>query len=70
MQSCDQLSDREWDVLRFLTEGMSNREIAASLCIALTTVETHITHIYRKLDISRRSQAVRWCMFQQGNQIK
>ncbi|MGB3715367.1 MAG: LuxR C-terminal-related transcriptional regulator [Candidatus Promineifilaceae bacterium] len=52
------LSAREVEVLDCLTEGRSNREIAQRLTISLTTVKTHTRNIYRKLDVSSRTQAV------------
>ncbi|MBN1579794.1 MAG: helix-turn-helix transcriptional regulator [Anaerolineae bacterium] len=52
------LSERERDVLRLIADGLSNREIAERLFVALSTVKTHINHIYRKLDVSKRIQAV------------
>ncbi|GAB4543486.1 MAG: LuxR C-terminal-related transcriptional regulator [Anaerolineae bacterium] len=52
------LSERELEVLRLMAAGLTNREIADELVIALSTVKTHINNIYRKLDVSRRTQAV------------
>jgi LuxR family maltose regulon positive regulatory protein len=52
------LSSRELEVLGLIAAGLSNREIADQLVIALSTVKTHVNHIYRKLDVSRRTQAV------------
>jgi LuxR family maltose regulon positive regulatory protein len=54
----DPLSERELEVLRLIADGLSNREIAERLFIALSTVKTHVNHIYRKLDVSKRIQAV------------
>jgi LuxR family maltose regulon positive regulatory protein len=52
------LSEREMEVLRLIAAGLSNREIADTLVIALSTVKTHVNNIYRKLDVSKRTQAV------------
>ena len=52
------LSDRELDVLKEITIGASNKEIAESLCISLATVKTHIINIYSKLQVSNRVEAV------------
>jgi LuxR family maltose regulon positive regulatory protein len=52
------LSERELEVLRLVAEGLSNREIAERLIVAVSTVKTHINHIYRKLGVSKRTQAV------------
>jgi LuxR family maltose regulon positive regulatory protein len=52
------LSQRELTVLRYLASRMSNREIASELYISLNTLKTHVKSIYRKLDVSSRSEAV------------
>ena len=52
------LSEREMDVLRLIVAGLSNPEIAEELVIAVSTVKSHINHIYGKLGVSRRTQAV------------
>ena len=52
-----QLSPREEDVLREITRGASNKEIARTLDIAETTVKIHVQHILRKLGLSSRVQA-------------
>ncbi|MCP4543187.1 MAG: tetratricopeptide repeat protein [Chloroflexi bacterium] len=54
----DPLSERELEVLRLIAIGLSNREIAGRLVVAVSTVKTHINNIYRKLDVSKRTQAV------------
>jgi LuxR family maltose regulon positive regulatory protein len=53
------LSDRELAVLRFLPTMMSNTEIAAEMFVSVNTVKTHLKHIYRKLDVTDRRDAVR-----------
>jgi LuxR family maltose regulon positive regulatory protein len=52
------LSERELEVLKLLAEGLSNREIASRLVVAETTVKKHITHIFDKLDVTSRTQAL------------
>lgn len=52
------LSERELDVLLELTNGLSNQEIADKLFVSLNTVKTHISNIYLKLHVKRRTQAV------------
>lgn len=54
----DPLTERELDVLRLLSEGRSNRQIAATLVIALGTVKTHVHNICTKLNASNRGEAV------------
>jgi LuxR family transcriptional regulator, maltose regulon positive regulatory protein len=53
------LSDRELTVLRFLPTLMSNAEIASEMFVSVNTVKTHLKHIYRKLGVSERRDAVR-----------
>jgi LuxR family maltose regulon positive regulatory protein len=52
------LTERELEVLRLIAGGLSNREIARELVVAVSTVKTHINHIYGKLDVKNRTQAV------------
>lgn len=51
------LSAREMEVLHYVTEGMSNKEIAMSLGISHQTVKNHVTSILRKLGVEDRTQA-------------
>jgi LuxR family transcriptional regulator, maltose regulon positive regulatory protein len=53
------LSAREGEVLRFLPTMMSNSDIASELFVSVNTVKTHVKSIYRKLDVTRRQDAVR-----------
>lgn len=52
------LTDRENQILNLIADGLTNREISGSLSISESTVENHIHHIYEKLGVSRRAQAV------------
>lgn len=52
------LSRREIEVVRLLARGDSNKEIARRLGVSLSTVKTHLSHIYEKLDVHSRTQAV------------
>lgn len=52
------LTERELEVLRLLSEGLTNTAIAEELVIAQSTVKTHINHIYAKLGVTQRTQAV------------
>ena len=56
-QSLEPLTDRETEVLRLLAEGMSNKEIAASLSIRDNTVKTHVGNVFTKLGVQSRTQA-------------
>jgi ATP/maltotriose-dependent transcriptional regulator MalT len=56
--SSEILSQREVDVLRLLATGRSNEAIASDLVLALSTVKWHVAHIYRKLGVRGRMQAV------------
>ncbi|MBX7232877.1 MAG: response regulator transcription factor [Caldilineales bacterium] len=54
----EQLSAREIEVLEFVAEGCSNREVGRRLHISEATVKTHLIHIYGKLGVSDRTSAV------------
>ena len=53
------VSPREAEVLELLARGQSNREIADRLFVSPNTVKTHLANLYTKLEVSRRTQAVR-----------
>jgi LuxR family maltose regulon positive regulatory protein len=52
------LTERELDVLRLLTAGLSNASMARELVITVGTVKSHVNHIYAKLGVDSRSQAI------------
>jgi DNA-binding CsgD family transcriptional regulator len=54
----DPLSVREGDILDLIAQGRSNKEIARILSIAPETVKTHVKHIFIKLNVEKRAQAV------------
>jgi DNA-binding NarL/FixJ family response regulator len=56
----ESLSNREREVLQKLTEGANNNAIASSLEITINTVEKHLKSIYKKLEVSSRSEAILW----------
>ncbi|WP_410010761.1 response regulator transcription factor [Variovorax sp. PAMC26660] len=52
------LTPREREILQFVAQGLTNREIAQQLLLSRHTVECHIKHIYQKLAVSSRTKAV------------
>ena len=54
----DELSAREREVLAMIGAGRSNAEIAEALVISMATVKTHVRHVFAKLDLRDRAQAV------------
>ena len=52
------LTEREREVLALMAEGLNNRDIAAKIFVSEKTVKNHVTNIFRKLDVSDRTQAV------------
>ncbi|WP_462254798.1 response regulator transcription factor [Ferruginibacter sp.] len=52
------LSKRELEVLDLIAEGLSNEEIAARLFVSLNTIKTHISKLFEKMDVKRRTQAI------------
>ncbi len=52
------LSERELEVLTLASRGLSNQEIADELCLSLRTVQAHLGHIFNKLQVSSRTEAV------------
>ena len=56
----DLLTPRERDVLRLLARGYAYKEIAAELFISVKTVETHVSSVLRKTQLSNRYELSRW----------
>ena len=52
------LSDREMEVLKLAAKGFSNQDIAEKLCLSIRTVQGHLGHIFNKLQVSSRTEAV------------
>ena len=52
------LTERELDVLHLLADGHSNKELASALFVSPNTIKTHLSHLYGKLEVARRTQAV------------
>ena len=53
------LSDREYEVLKEIASGLSNREIAEKLFLTESTIKTHVSNLFVKLNAKRRTQAIR-----------
>ena len=58
LESGEQLSKRELEIVRLMAGGATNQEIAEQLVITVGTVKSHINHILRKLDARNRTEAV------------
>lgn len=56
----DLLTDREREVLRLIARGYTYRETGEELFISIKTVETHVSHVLRKLQLSNRNELTRW----------
>ena len=54
-----QITSREYEVLQLIVKGFSNQQIADALHISLSTVKTHISRIFSKMDVQRRTQLAR-----------
>ena len=56
----DRLSNREQEVMRLIARGYTYKEVAAELFISVKTVETHVSSVLRKLQLSNRTELTRW----------
>jgi two-component system, NarL family, response regulator LiaR len=56
------LTHREAEIIALIAQGLSNQEIADRLYLSINSIKTHIRTAYRKIDVSRRSQAVGWAI--------
>lgn len=56
----DQLTAREKDVLRLIARGFAYKQVARKLGISIKTVETHVSSVLRKLQLSNRHELARW----------
>ncbi len=52
------ISERELEVLELVAQGLSNKQISDKLFVSVNTTKTHLSHLYEKLDVKRRTQAV------------
>lgn len=53
------LSKREYEILHLIDEGMSNQQIADKLFVSENTVKKHVSNLFLKLDVQRRTEAVK-----------
>ena len=58
----EQLTPREQDVLRLIARGYAYKEIARRLTISVKTVETHVSAVLRKLQLSSRHELTAWAV--------
>jgi len=56
------LSEREGEVLRWLGQGLTNKDIAQTLMLSVRTVEAHLRNIYGKLGVRSRTEAALWAV--------
>jgi len=63
------LSDREREILQLVSQGKSNKQIAADLFISINTVKVHVSNIYQKIGVSSRTEATLYAL-EKGLSIK
>jgi len=56
----DRLTSREREVLRLIARGYAYKEIATRLCLSVKTIESHVSAVLRKLQLSNRHQLTAW----------
>jgi DNA-binding NarL/FixJ family response regulator len=59
-EDLDRLTEREREVMRLIARGYAYKEVASSLFISVKTVETHVSSVLRKLQLSSRHELTRW----------
>lgn len=66
MESADraELTKREREILQLVAEGYSNAQLARMLWVTEQTVKFHLSNVYRKLNVSNRTEAARWAQLQ------
>jgi len=52
------LTNREYEILQLIAKGHSNADIADQLFLSISTVKTHVSNLYVKMDVKRRGQAI------------
>ncbi len=58
----DQLTEREREVLQHIARGYTYREVGEQLFISIKTVETHVSSVLRKLQLSNRAELTKWAV--------
>jgi DNA-binding NarL/FixJ family response regulator len=59
-EDLDRLTEREREVMRLIARGYAYKEVASELFISIKTVETHVSSVLRKLQLSSRHELTRW----------
>jgi DNA-binding NarL/FixJ family response regulator len=59
-EDLDRLTEREREVMRLIARGYAYKEVASELFISIKTVETHVSNVLRKLQLSSRHELTRW----------
>jgi DNA-binding CsgD family transcriptional regulator len=60
LSDLDSLTDREWEILGLICEGLGDGEISKILNVSRNTVRNHVASLYRKIGVNRRSAAIIW----------
>lgn len=58
----DRLSSREQEVMRMIARGYTYKEVAAELFLSIKTIETHVSNVLRKLQLSNRNELTAWAL--------
>jgi two-component system, NarL family, invasion response regulator UvrY len=58
------LTEREWEILRLIVQGVSLTEIGARLCLSVKTISTYRTRLLVKLNLTSNAELVRYCLAQ------
>ena len=56
----ESLSEREREVLHWVTEGLGNKGIATHLSVSVNTVQKHLKNVFEKLEVKSRTEAIHW----------
>jgi DNA-binding NarL/FixJ family response regulator len=63
------LTEREEEILQLLADGLSNKHMAARLCISLSTVKNHVHNILEKLDVRNRAEAISYALKREKSNV-